>query len=57
MYIETDTMEVGSTCICTKLAMQVATPMRHKPSLLRLERRWETALTPLSIDEKYSIQS
>ena len=57
MYIETDSMEVGCTCICTELAMQVATPIRHKAALLRLERRRETALTPLSIDETYCIQS
>ena len=57
MYVETDSMEVGSTCICTDLAMQVATLTRHKPALLRLERRRETALTPLATEETYWIQS
>ena len=39
MYIETDSMEVGSPGNCSKLAMQVATPIRHKAAPLRLQRR------------------
>ena len=54
MYIETDSMKLGSPGICTELAMQVATPIRHKAALLRLERRRET---PLAIKETYWIQS
>ena len=57
MYIETDSMEVGSPGICSELAMQVATPIRHKAALLRLDRMRETALTPLAIEETYWIQS
>ena len=54
MYIETDSMEVGSPGICSELAMQAATPIRHKAAPLRLERRRET---PLAIEETYWIQS
>ena len=57
MYIETDSMEVGSHGTCSELAMQVATPIRHKAALLRLDRMRETALTPLAIEETYWIQS
>ena len=46
MYIDTDSMKVVSPGICTDLAMQVATPIRHKAALLRLDRMQETALTP-----------
>ena len=58
MYNDTEsTMKVGSPGICTELAMQVATPIRHKAALLRLDRMRETALTPLAIEETYWIQS
>ena len=55
MYTETDSMEIGSPGICSELAMQVATPIRHKTALLRLERRRETPLTPFAIGETYWI--
>ena len=57
MYNDTDSMKVGSPGICTELAMHVATPIRHKAALLRLDRMQETALTPLAIEETYWIQS
>ena len=57
MYIETDSMEVGSHGTCSELAMQVATPIRHKAALLRLDRMQETALTRWAIEETYWIQS
>ena len=57
MYIVTDSVEVGSPGICSELAMQVATAIRHKAALLRLDRMRETALTPLAIEETYWIQS
>ena len=57
MYNDTDSMKVGSPGICTELAMQVATPIRHKAAFLRLDRMRETALTPLAIEETYWIQS
>ena len=57
MYNDTESMKVGSPGICTELAMQVATPIRHKAALLRLDRMLETALTPLAIEETYWIQS
>ena len=38
MYNDTDSMKVGSPGICTELAMQVATPIRHKAAFLRLDR-------------------
>ena len=57
MYNDTDSMKVGSPGICTELARQVATPIRHKAAFLRLDRMRETALTPLAIEETYWIQS
>ena len=57
MYNDTDSMKVGSPGICTELAMQVATPIRHKAAFLRLDRMREIALTPLAIEETYWIQS
>ena len=38
MYNDTESMKVGSPGICTELAMQLATPIRQKAALLRLDR-------------------